>query len=372
MSASPIAFRADASLEMGSGHVMRCLTLADVLAARGHVCHFICRAHEGHLGAVVSERGHKVHMLSNGEMSAQPPANGIVGAGPYARWLAISPEQDARETAAVLAEIGAEWLVVDHYALGAAWEGDMAPYVANRMVIDDLANRPHDCHILLDQTLGRGAVDYAGLVPAGARLLCGSAYALLRPAFAALRAESLSRRRQNGVVRKILVSMGGVDADNLTGQVLNVLHQAALSKDYRMTVIMGRQAPWLEDVQDRAARLPLPTEVLVGVEDMARLMADSDLAIGAAGASAWERCCLGLPTIMFIAADNQRGVAAALATAGAATVLAADGLWSLPRHVTQLVRQGTSLAAMSERAAKVTDGHGARLVADAMVGAHAR
>jgi UDP-2,4-diacetamido-2,4,6-trideoxy-beta-L-altropyranose hydrolase len=255
-------------------------------------------------------------------------------------------------------------LIVDHYALDARWERALRPACRRLMVIDDLADRPHDCDLLLDQNLGRDAHDYVSRVPAACVVLVGPGFAMLRRAFAALRESSLARRLHPRLV-KVLVSMGGVDRDNATGTVLAALRGCRLPDDACVTVVMGPHAPWIGNVREAAATLPWSTEVRVNVREMAPLMADSDLAIGAAGSTSWERCTLGLPTLMVVLADNQREAACALAKAGAVTSIdspdeIADGL---PRAVARLVADPALLRAMSEHAARVCDGMGAARVA---------
>lgn len=161
-----------------------------------------------------------------------------------------------------------------------------------------------------------------------------------------------------------MISMGGVDKDNVTGQVLSALRGCALPEGCRITVVMGNTAPWLEDVQRLAAGMPWPTGVRVGVSDMAQLMADSDLAIGAAGATSWERCCLGLPTIMLVLADNQRLVAQGLEQAQAALIIrrTEDITASLSELLQGLIKQPSALQLMSQSAARIVDGQGTAAV----------
>ena len=175
------------------------------------------------------------------------------------------------------------------------------------MVIDDLADRQHDCDILLDQTYGRNAKDYQSLVPNSCLLLCGSEYALLRKEFAQWREYSL-KRRSKGELKHLLINLGGVDKDNLTTQILKELSKSDLPRNCIITVVMGATSPWIDTVQQQATVMPWPTTVKVGVSNMAELMANSDLAIGAAGSTTWERCCLGLPSIVIFMAENQRKV----------------------------------------------------------------
>lgn len=352
--AQVITFRTDASLQIGTGHVMRCLTLADALAARGAGCQFICRAHGGNLIDFIRSKGHTAHALPVGTAVPGSPADLA-----HAPWLGATQAEDAEACAPILAAQRSDWLVVDHYALDARWERALASRYRKLMVIDDLADRPHACDLLLDQTFGRDAADYRLLVPADCRLLCGSQYALLRPEFAALRPYSL-QRRVHPVLRELLITMGGVDKDNATGQVLQALRTCSLPADCRITVVMGATAPWLEEVRTQAQDMPWPTRVLVGVSDMAQLMADSDLAIGAAGATSWERCCLGMPTIMLVLADNQRKVAQALEQSSGAKLinLGQCATMQLKERLLPLIDDPAQLQNMSDCAASVVDGSG--------------
>ena len=381
-----IAFRTDASLQMGSGHVMRCLTLADALRAQGAQCHFISRAHPGHLMDVIRQRGYIANSLAAHVQQAKEAINKFVPTAQdaesnqptepgHAAWLGSTWQADEQETAALLTSLQPDWLVVDHYALDRHWEDAVAPHHRKLLVIDDLADRPHRCDLLLDQNLGRQPQNYLGLVPTHSQVLTGPHYALLRPEFAALRPYSLQRRQSQLALRQFLITMGGVDQPNATGQVLKALMTCALPIDCRITVVMGLTAPWLANVRELAAQMPWPTEVVVNVNDMAQRMADSDLAIGAAGSTSWERCCLGLPTLMVVLADNQRGIASSLEHAGAAIALNLDNgdrfARALKDAVGHLVNDETALMALSQAAAKVTDGCGTNLIATQMLGKRA-
>lgn len=358
-------FRADASLQIGTGHVMRCLTLADALANSGASCEFICREHPGHLIDFIRQKGYVTHTLpitANGENTPLQPGDAHDLA--HHHWLGATQAQDAQACAPLLAERQPDWLIVDHYALDARWEGALAPHSRKLMVIDDLADRPHACDLLLDQTFGRDVNDYRALVPTHCQLLCGSLYALLRPEFAALRPYSLQRRTQLEL-KELLITMGGVDKDNATGQVLQALRQCALPPDCRITVVMGATAPWLEAVRTQAQGMPWPTRVLVGVSNMAQLMADSDLAIGAAGATSWERCCLGLPTAMLVLADNQQKAADLLESASAARTLnpGAELEKELAKFLDDLFHSNEYRCKLSKSASEITDGAGCQRVA---------
>ncbi|HVK99652.1 MAG TPA: glycosyltransferase, partial [Dongiaceae bacterium] len=150
------------------------------------------------------------------------------------------------------------------------------------------------------------------------------------------------------------------DQDNATGSVLQALQTTDWPAESRITVVMGSTAPWLDAVRDIAGTMRCPTQVLTGVDTMAQLMADSDLAIGAAGSTAWERCCLGLPTIMVVLADNQKQVACALARAEAAAILSGPQqiAMDLPPQLKRLQESAQARAAMTRAAADITDGLG--------------
>ena len=349
------AFRADASLQIGTGHVMRCITLADALHKRGAKSSFLCRPHSGHLLDLICQRGHTAIELGPADESFTAPAKPA-----HAQWLGTEWALDAEQTKQALSDQLVDWLVVDHYALDYRWEQDLAPYCAKLMVIDDLADRLHVCDLLLDQTFGRDAESYHTLVPADCRLLCGSQYALLRPEFAALRKQSLQRRAKP-TVKELLVNMGGVDKDNATARVLDELRGCTLPANCRITVVMGGAAPWLDEVKTKIQDMPWRTRILENVDNMAQLMANSDLAIGAAGATSWERCCLGLPSIVLTIAENQRLIMLQLSMADAVLEInfSSSNHDQQLNHAIEKCINPSELSKMSRIASNITDGEGA-------------
>lgn len=237
------------------------------------------------------------------------------------------------------------------------------------MVIDDLVDRYHECDVLLDQNAGRSSEDYAGLVPAGCVVHAGPQYALLRREFRELRSYSLGRRSSQNV-KNLFVSMGGVDEKNATGQVLEALGVCSLSEEFNITIVMGPNAPWVDQVRASAASMDCPTRILVNVGNMARLMAESDLAFGAAGTSALERCCLGLPTLTAVLADNQQDGARALEAAGA-VILFGEGTSfadDLPSKF-QLSTGQEMMKRMQDSCQSITDGAGALRLAEELTSA---
>ncbi len=363
-----VAFRADASLQIGSGHVMRCLTLAESLRLEGHECLFISREHKGHLGRLISQCGFGLHLLSSA-----PGVSGCSGRldlEVYSEWLGVLQSLDARETVDVLATEGVGWLVVDHYALDAFWEQEIisAGVAKHILAIDDLANRKHISRLLLDQNLGREIDAYDSLVPENCTRLIGPSYALLREEFRNWRELSLKRRKAPEL-RRILISLGGVDKDNVTGLVLEALahESSSLSHKLELDIVMGGAAPYLDQVRQQAIELPFRAEVNINVTNMAERMCKADLAIGAAGGTAWERCCLGLPTVLLILADNQASGARGLERCGAVSII--ERCDEIARDLPKLLKKLSkpeNLSEMAERSAGVTDGLGASRVVKCM------
>ena len=337
-------FRVDAAREIGSGHVMRCLCLASALRAAGHACRFLCRRRSGDLIEAIEARGFGCAVL---------PATGDPALA--MTWLGAEFDTDIAQSQAAIAAQAPDWLVVDHYALDAAWERAVAPEGTRVLVIDDLADRQHECDLLLDQGLANFPADYAALVPDRARMLLGPTYALLRPEFEQLRPAAEGRDR-SWPPGRILVNLGGIDADNATRRVLETLERSDLPDTCAVDVVMGRNAPHVEDVRACAAASRLEVRVAVDVTDMGARMLAADLAIGAAGTTSWERACLGLACLMLPVAENQLGVARELGRAGAAIdlgplwdpgwpdrLLAGLATLSAPHRLAEMSRAGRAL-----------------------------
>lgn len=304
-----IIIRTDASPAIGTGHVMRCLTLANALARKGVGVSFICREHEGNLCDLIEGQGFTVHRLpapGRGFEADATPA--------HAAWLGATWQEDADQTGAFIKSLGVkpDWLVVDHYALDSRWENALRPLVGRIFVIDDLADRTHDCDLLLDQNLFADMqTRYSGKVPESCRLLLGPEYALLQPIYAELHDRIPPRE---GPIRRILISFGGSDRDNLTGRALAAF--LSLNRpDIDVDVVISGSSPYAPLIRDQVAghdnihlHSNLPT--------LAPLIARADLAIGAAGTTTWERLCLGLPALVVTLAENQRPIADGLRQPG--------------------------------------------------------
>jgi len=348
-----VIFRTDASVEIGTGHVMRCLTLADALKASGVECIFICREYKGNLIEQIRQRGYLVRGLS-----ADISKITFSDKSDYSTMLGADWSVDAVQTKLEIGESIVEWLIVDHYAIDVRWERALHSICRKLMVIDDLADRQHDCDLLLDQNLGRFISDYSSLVPGHCNVLVGPRYALLRPEFAEFREYSLSRRTTSKI-ENLLITMGGVDQSDATGEILEALRGCSLPEDCEITVIMGQEAPWLNRIKLLSTQMSWPTKVKVNVQNMAELMASSDLAIGAAGSTSWERCCLGLPSLIVVLAENQVKVADALVQNGCAKMLGHPNVISKNiRSLLDMLTVDNELHHLTQSSCAITDGQG--------------
>jgi UDP-2,4-diacetamido-2,4,6-trideoxy-beta-L-altropyranose hydrolase len=297
-----IVVRADAAVHIGSGHVMRCLTLADELRERGAKVTFICRDWEGNLQNHIESKGYKCILLKR-PSEAYSELNNEYGA-----WLGVSKEQDAAETLAAISEEAVDWCIADHYGIDAEWHRIMRPKARQIMVIDDIANRMYDCDVLLDQNLyDNPEARYKSRIPAHCRLLLGPEYALLRPEFREAR-ERLGRRLiRNGEVKRIMVFFGGSDPSNETAKAvkaLQVLGQDKSMAEIEADIVVGIANPHRIEIEQLCALSP-NIHFHCQVPNMADFMMKADLAMGAGGSTTWERCCLGLPTLAVIIAENQ-------------------------------------------------------------------
>lgn len=308
MSTPSIIIRTDSSLQIGSGHLMRCLTLADGLRTRGAEVTFICRELPGHQIGLAESKGYAVVRLKQSGVEFASSSDDLA----HAAWLGVPWEQDAAETLKALGEVHSDWLILDHYAIDCRWEEKLRPHVGKIMVIDDLADRSHDCELLLDQNLYQGMeVRYDTLVPDTCIKLLGPKYALLRPEFAAARK---SIRKRDGQVRRILVFFGGVDTSNETEMTLHILSEVA-DRIFTVDVVVGDGNLHKEKIKSFCTARD-DFHYHCQVDNMAELMAEADLAIGAGGSTTWERCAVGVPSIITVLADNQKKLAETAALSG--------------------------------------------------------
>jgi UDP-2,4-diacetamido-2,4,6-trideoxy-beta-L-altropyranose hydrolase len=363
-----ILIRCDASLMIGSGHVMRCRTLARELVRRGAEPIFLCRRQFGDLISLL-EQEFSVLALPQ-QMSAA--CDGFDGRDLYSSWLGCTQEQDAAQCLEILASAGiisASWIVVDHYGLDARWESLLlaglsgSDAAAKLLVIDDLADRTHEADLLLDQNFFGEATyhRYKDLVPPQCLQLLGPHYALLGPEYARL--HPLVPQRSE--LRRVLVFFGGVDPDNLSGRALEALLDPSLA-DLVVDVVLGPHSPHRQVVEELVACRP-HTKLHGPLPSLAGLMARADLAIGAAGATTWERSCLRLPSLVVAIAANQLPFAEALDQAGHLHLLG-DGASVTAEQIHSALLPLTTELNFRKEAPALTDGWGAPRLSMAMLG----
>ncbi|MBZ0310751.1 MAG: UDP-2,4-diacetamido-2,4,6-trideoxy-beta-L-altropyranose hydrolase [Anaerolineae bacterium] len=353
-----IAIRVDASSQIGTGHFMRCLTLADALKQRDVQIRFVSRHLPEHLRDTLTAKGHEFALLDNAQNDSS------LGELAHAGWLGVSQAQDAADSIQALSDGKWDWLAADHYALDSRWESALRQAARKILVIDDIADRQHDCDVLLDQNLYASmGTRYAGKVPAHCQLLLGPRYALLRDEFRRLHEQVKPR---NGPVRRVLVFLGGVDAGNYTERAIEALSGMDISGAY-VDVVIGAQHPHGSEIKAACAALGYVCHVQTS--RMAGLMATADLAIGAGGSASWERCCLGLPALLVALADNQINIAKALDLSGACIyvgTLKTASVTAMRSAITSLMNSQDQLKMLSQKAYSLVDGMGVGRVCQQM------
>lgn len=356
-----VVFRADASVNIGSGHIMRCLTLADALHEQGAKITFICRELSGNMCNFIEDKGYEVHRLPYNAQGINSSVN------EQTLWLGETWQNDAEQTKQVLQKINRvatiNWLIVDHYSLDRQWEEQMKQSVNHIMIIDDLADRQHICDILVDQNLSDNmSTRYQSLVPVHCCVLLGPQYAILRPEFIEQR-NHISER--NGKIQRIFIFFGGSDPTNETQKAL--LACKTLEKSIIIDVVVGISNPYRETIKKICAEHS-NFNYYCQIDYMARLMSQADIAVGAGGSVTWERCCLGLPALVTILADNQHELTTVTAKQGAIinmgryTEVTSQNYMDALHMITKPI-----LLQMQQQALKLVDGQGEKRIINRML-----
>lgn len=330
-----VIIRVDASFEIGTGHVMRCLTLAQRLTKEGKSVAFICRAAEMDCIQLIEKQGFYVYKLPTCE-------------GSLWTYVANYWETDAKETVTILRQHHVDQLIIDHYSIDRKWEQVVRPFTKEIMVIDDLANRPHDCDILLDQNYYINMeTRYENLVPLTTTLLLGPTHALLREEFMEARKYI---KPFNEKVERLFIFFGGSDPTNETEKVLSSIMHIIKSYNLEVDVVVGNSNPKKERIKEIALTCN-SIHYHCQINNIAELMAKADLAIGAGGATTWERAFLRLPSIVIAVSENQIEVAKAVAKIGAIIYLGVSNEVSSKQIVTvleQLCKNSTELVELKQ------------------------
>jgi len=297
-----VVFRVDASGEVGFGHLSRCINLAEVLRSRGNEVSFVCRDDQARSFRALEDRLFATVLLP------------LLATG-----AVCDQEEDARQTIQALQGERPEWLIVDSYQLGKDWEQLLRPHVAKIAVIEDLANRAHDCNLLLDQNYSeRSAASFEKFVPKSCELLLSPRFALISEQFRKLRDV---KSRPVPELKRIFVFCGGSDPQNLTQQVVDEISCIELS-NVAVDVVVGAQNKSFD--RDSSRKLNVDIEIYDAGGEFAQIMRRADLVIGAGGTTLWERMCLGIPSIVVSIAENQNSACEKLGRDGLINYLGAQ------------------------------------------------
>ncbi|WP_339227479.1 UDP-2,4-diacetamido-2,4,6-trideoxy-beta-L-altropyranose hydrolase [Oceanobacillus sp. FSL K6-2867] len=299
-----VSIRTDASADIGTGHVMRCLVLAEELRKKNVNVRFICRELSGNLIEYIKSKSFKVVSLSS-PVHSNPEYNDL-------KWLQLNWEADALETIeAISNQPVSDWLIIDHYAFDKHWELTLRPMVKKIMVIDDLANRPHVCDLLLDQNLYKNLEKrYEKLIPSYTTRLLGPTYLLLRHEFRNIQYAT----KKKDIVKRILVSFGGSDPTNETMKAISAI-KLMNRPDITVDIVIGFSNQNYSAIKKYCKDIS-NISIHYQIDYLAELMAKADLAIGAGGSTTWERCYARLPAITIETAANQSEILSYLSELG--------------------------------------------------------
>lgn len=359
-----VAIRTDASARIGTGHLIRCLSLAQTLRSRGAQVDFLTRCADEQLLQRIRIHGFEVRKLQ-----ASMPEGSVLDSE-YEQWLGVPWQTDADETSRLLENHPPDWLVIDHYGINAPWERQLRAGCRAVMVIDDLPQRRHHCDLLVDQNLQSEDTGPASRVEnRDAEILLGPRFAMLADSFRKEREARTTTpfvKTAAGRVPRLVIFFGGTDPANETAKALAALEMLPAGS-FEVDVVAGALNRNLDELESRCRnggyRLHLSA-------DMASLYACADLALGAPGVSTWERMCVGVPSLLVAVAENQERIGAALEQAGYVTYLGrssdvtvqdyAGFLQAIPHLRGELRRQ-------AKRGSELVDGGGASRIASRML-----
>ena len=356
-----VVFRTDASSWIGSGHTMRCATIAKHLKKKKVEIHFVCRKMPGDYTDWLIRQNFNVHILPESKSPYKTPNSGLA----HESWLGVTSFQEQEDTRSVLSSIDSiEWLVIDHYGLDCSWETAMKSYSKKIMVIDDLADRKHVCDLLLDQNLFTNARErYQDKIPDTCEMLLGPQYALLQDEYALLHGETAFRK---GDVKRILVFFGGADEKNNSEMAIQAFMELN-REDIELDVVVGQCHQQFTKFKKTTKHIK-NINIYSDLPTLAPLMAKADIALGASGATSWERCCMGLPSIVIALAENQIKIASELDSGGFIHYLGDVGIVTkndIYSCLKQLVDLGIP-SDWSERCWNLVDGNGVKRVSSFM------
>lgn len=342
--------RTDASFKIGLGHMMRCLTLAKGLRNQGVAVTFICRDLPGHTKSILEKNNFEVFWLPE----TAPESTQV---------------EDAKQTVDLLSHRSPspDWLIVDHFEFDATWEKVVRPFTKRLFVIDDLANRSHECDMLLDQTYDLDQTRYQRLLPAECRKLFGSSYVLLQPEFTVARAK-IAKKEPNFKAPTIHVYFGGANSDAQTLRYSRLLVQNFPL--IRLHIIVHQDSSALDALVNLQKDYPGRIVWKKGVENMAEEMVGCDLAFGSPGITTWERACLGLPSAYLAVHVNQVEILQALAEKGFCRFFGLAGPTdekTVVENFAHFLKDLSALGQMRHLTMSAVDGLGSKRVVSALL-----
>ena len=360
-----VVFRVDSSSTIGTGHVMRCLTLAGELKSKVERINFLCRDLPNNITSTISKYGYPLTLLDDRNDTQKNSLESDCNS-----WLNVSQSEDASECLGQFKNIMPDLVIVDHYGLDADWERIIIDAGYKVIAIDDLV-RPHVCSFLFDATYGRKGAEYTSLVSDATTVCTGSEYAIVRSGFYKKR-EHLNRATNvSNNNHSVLISMGGVDAINATGSVISALKNMHDKREFsEIHVVLNDRAPHYSAVVSQIDNSNEPFIFYEYIEDMATLMSSVTLSIGAPGTTTWERACVGLPSVLIPIADNQLQVARNLLKENIVKVVEFEDIeHELESAVIALIGEWSDYA---QRNLKICDGLGAKKIIQRLIPIHAK
>lgn len=346
-----VAFRVDASEVIGAGHLMRCLTLANQFRAIGISCFFLGRADKVFRN-YITDAGYDFVRVDIKKRLPMDAKNHLT-------WLGHSVAEDVEFCISNIILRDADLCIVDHYGVPSEWENLVRESACPVIAIDDLASRRHSANIIIDHNVGREQQHYLNLLDREATLLLGGRFCLIRNEFLIARREYFVREK----MAHILVTLGGSDNTNITMKVLGWLSNSKFGSSCHVKVILGGGYRHSRDLYEFLEVSNLKVDVHHNVGNMGDVLLWADLVIGSGGVSAWERCCVGVPAITFLLAENQVFICRSLAESGASIICAPEIHQSEFLGTLEQCSSFDQRYSMSTEARSLVDGEGpARLV----------
>ena len=351
-----VGIRVDASARMGTGHLRRCISLARALGEQGADIRFVTRDLGIDSSAMIREQGFDSIIVlpkPDGQAITDP-------AIPHAGWTEVDTASDSSQTISALAKFEPDWVVIDSYGFDARWHHALREAIGARIAqIDDVADRVIAPDLLVDHNHASDHErKYGDRLERGAKILGGPRYALLGPAFA-----GAERYQFDETVRSIGVFMGGVDAGNHSRLVLSALRGIDFAGP--VEIVSTRANPNLADLRLIVEQDPTAS-LSIDLPDLSAFFARHDIQVGAGGGASWERCCIGVPTLLVIVAENQRAVAPQLATEGIVALADRPQQAVIAAELEDLIKNADKRRELARRARKLVDGRGAARVAEEM------